>query len=111
MDRDQAYREIQELVVMGVITPEGQGRGASYHLSPELHATRGWLEARLPALRTFFTAHEVLKNADHRQLFSISSRSAASRELSRLVKQGYRRPRTPHVPRRAFAAQEKRACS
>ncbi len=96
---------------MGVITPEGQGRGASYHLSPELHATRGWLEARLPALRTFFTAHEVLKNADHRQLFSISSRSAASRELSRLVKQGYRRPRTPHVPRRAFAAQEKRACS
>jgi carbamoyltransferase len=29
VDRDQAYREIQELVVMGVITPEGQGRDRS----------------------------------------------------------------------------------
>jgi ATP-dependent DNA helicase RecG len=88
VDRDQAYREIQEMVTMGVLTPEGHGRGASYHLSPELHATRAWLEGRLPALRMFFTTHEALKNADYRELFGVA-RPVATRELGRLVAQDY----------------------
>lgn len=88
VDRDQAYREIQEMVTMGVLTPKGHGRGASYHLSPELHATRAWLEGRLPALRTFFTAHQALKNADYRELFGVA-RPVATRELGRLVAQDY----------------------
>jgi hypothetical protein len=51
--------------------------------------TRAWLEERLPALRTFFGANAALKNADYRRLFGVTSRSAATRELGRLVKQGY----------------------
>ncbi len=89
VDRDQAYREIQGLVDMGAVVVEGQGRGASYSVSPDLLETRAWLENRIPALRNFFTANPLLKNADYRQLFGLASRSAASRELSRLVKQGY----------------------
>jgi hypothetical protein len=73
---------------MGVLTPEGHGRGASYHLSLELHATRAWLEGRIPALRTFFAAHEALKNADYRELFTVA-RPIATRELGRLVAQDY----------------------
>lgn len=88
VDRDQAYRGIQEMVTMGVLAPEGHGRGISYHLSPELHATRAWLEGRLPALRTFFSTHDALKNADYRELFGVA-RPVATRELGRLVTQGY----------------------
>lgn len=89
LDRDQAYREIRGLVDMGAVVVHGQGRGASYSVSPELLDTRTWLESRLPALRTFFTANSQLKNADFRQLFGIASRSAATRELGRLVQAGY----------------------
>ncbi len=89
LDRDQAYREIRGLVDMGAVAVQGQGRGASYSVSPDLLETRAWLESRLPALRVYFAAHQQLKNADFRQLFGLTSRSAASRELGRLVKQGY----------------------
>lgn len=89
VDRDHAYREIQGMVDMGAVVVEGQGRGASYRVSPELHETRAWLENRVPALRNFFSANDALKNADYRQIFRLTSRSATSRELARLVKQGY----------------------
>jgi ATP-dependent DNA helicase RecG len=89
LDRDQAYREIRALVDMGAVVVQGQGRGASYSVSPDLLATRAWLESRLPALRTYFAANQQLKNADFRQLFGLTSRSAASRELGRLVQAGY----------------------
>ena len=88
VDRDQAYREIQEMVEMGVLSPEGHGRGTTWRVSPELHETRAWLEARVPALRTFFATHEVLKNADYRDLVGVA-RPVATRELGRLVSQGY----------------------
>ncbi|MFT3912922.1 MAG: ATP-binding protein [Anaeromyxobacteraceae bacterium] len=88
VDRDQAYREIQEMVAMGVLRAEGHGRSATWRISPELHETRAWLEARLPALRTFFATHEVLKNADYRDLIGVA-RPVATRELGRLVSQGY----------------------
>lgn len=89
VDRDVAYREIQVMVDMGAVVPDGQGRGASYRVSPELHETRAWLESRVPALRSYFSANPALKNADFRQLFALSSRATAGRELARLVKQGY----------------------
>ena len=86
VDRDIAYREIQELVGLGVVVTEGARRGAVYRLSPDLHATRAWLEGNLPVLRKFFQTHEALKNADYRQLFSVP-RTVATRELSRLSAQ------------------------
>ena len=53
-----------------------------------LPSQRLTLERRLPVLRKFFQAHEALKNADYRQLFSVP-RAVATRELSRLSAQHY----------------------
>jgi len=60
------------LVEAGIMVAKGQGRGASYRVSPELHETRAWLENRVPALRTFFGANSALKNADYRQVFGLA---------------------------------------
>lgn len=89
IDRDQAYREIQEMVNLGVVTPpDAHGRGAVYRLAPNLHETRAFLSARLAEIRSYFTTHDRLKNSDYRQLFGVT-RFAAVRELRRLVEQGY----------------------
>ena len=89
VDRDQAYREIQEMVSFGVILPaEAPGRGAIYHVAPDLHEARAFLETRLPRLRQFFVRHPLLKNADYREMFQVT-REAAKRDLRRLVEQGY----------------------
>jgi len=67
VDRDEAYRQIQEMVSLGVITPaEAGGRGALYRIAPDLREARAFLENRLPSLRDFFTRHAYLKNADYR---------------------------------------------
>ena len=88
VDRDQAYREIQEMVAMGVLSPPAAaGRGAVYRISPDLHEARAWLEARVPAIRGFLAAHDHMKNADYRTLFGVT-RHAAVRELRRLVEEG-----------------------
>jgi len=90
VDRDQAYREIQEMVNLGVVTsPEAHGRGAVYRLSPDLHETRA-LADRLPALREHLASQGFLKNADYRQLFGLT-RFAAVRELRRLIQHNYLR--------------------
>jgi ATP-dependent DNA helicase RecG len=89
VDRDQAYREIQELVARGILVPpEASGRGAVYHLSPDLHQARAWLESRVPELREHFKATEVFTNSDFRQLFRVT-RYVATRELRQLVQAGY----------------------
>lgn len=88
VDRDQAYREIQEMVTLGVVKPaEAPGRGAVYWVAPDLHEARAFLEARIPALRAHFARKAELKNADYREIFSVT-RYAASRELRRLVEEG-----------------------
>ena len=96
VDRDQAYREIQEMVTMGVLTPEGHGRGAAYHLSPELHADEGL--AGGPASG----AAHVLQHPRGAEECGLPravrlARPVATRELGRLVAQDYliRRGRTP----------------
>ena len=89
VDRDQAYREIQELVGKGILLPpEAGGRGAVYRLSPEFHHARAWLESRVPRLRAHFRAAEVLTNSDYRQLFGVT-RHMATRELRQLVQEAY----------------------
>lgn len=85
VDRDEAYRQIQELVAFGVITPaEASGRKAVYRVSPRLRETRTFLESRLPTLRTFFSHRPFLQNADYREIFTVS-RVTAVRELGSLV--------------------------
>jgi predicted HTH transcriptional regulator len=89
VDRDQAYREIQELVGKGILLPpESGGRGATYRLSPELHQARAWLESRVPRLRGHFRTADALTNTDYRRLFEVT-RHTARRELRQLVQERY----------------------
>lgn len=89
VDRDQAYREIQEMVEMGLVrAPERPGRGARYQLVPEVLQAKQWLESRVRGLRGFLAEHEWIKNADYRTLFGVP-RYRAVIELRRLVEDGY----------------------
>jgi len=91
VDRDQAYREIQELVTLGIVTSaEAPGRGARYHIAPDLREARGFLQGRVGGLRDYFRGHAYLKNADYRNLFGLT-REAAKRELRRLVDEKFLR--------------------
>lgn len=90
VDRDQAYREIHEMVAQGIVASPSSGRGATYHVSPDLRESRAFLERRLPRIRERFRQSERLTNTDYRQLFEVS-RSAAAKELRRLVDEGYLR--------------------
>ena len=88
VDRDQAYREIQELVAKEVVISSGKaGRGARYRISPEISRSRAWLEERVPTLREFFAEHAKLTNASYRELFGVE-RYRAVRELQRLREAG-----------------------
>lgn len=89
--RDQAYREIQEIVGLGVVLPaEAPGRGAVYHVAADLREARAFLQTRLPRLKQFFVRHTHLKNTDYREMFELT-RDTATRELRRLVQEGYLR--------------------
>jgi Fic family protein len=87
VDRDTAYRELKELVDLGLLTaPAGPGRGARYELvrtdlagapKPTPHQV---LHARM-------TEHGFLQNSDYRDVFSVD-RARAKRELAGLVDAG-----------------------
>ncbi len=85
LDRDQAYREIQELVAQGVLSPATTvGRGAVYLPAPAMQKATAWLEQRLPKLQTFFQTHDRLTNTDYRELMGVT-RNTARHELGRLM--------------------------
>ena len=89
VDRDQAYREIQEPVSKDiVVAPAKRGRGALYRFSPELVRSRVWLEERVPKLCQFFEEFEKLTNEAYRRLFEVE-RHRAVHELRRLVDGGF----------------------
>jgi len=114
VDRDEAYREIQEMVALGVVLPpKTPGRGAAYRVAcetaeqaarknaedanaknaiPSAHigGAPAWLAGRAVALLAYFTKHASLKNADYREMFDLG-RDAAVREPRRLVQDGYLR--------------------
>lgn len=92
VDRDQAYREIQELVTLSIIDgAPSSGRGAVYRISSALKQQRTWLESRLPKLSTYFGSHQRLTNSEFCRLFSLT-RFVATRELKRLVDERYLTP-------------------
>ncbi len=89
VDRDQAYREIQEMVTQGVVqTAKAHGRGAVYKISPELRDKKDFLMSRIPALRRYFSQNRILKNADYRMIFGVE-RNTAKNELRHLADEGY----------------------
>jgi ATP-dependent DNA helicase RecG len=88
VDRDEAYRQISEMVAAGIVLAPGRpGRGARYRLSPDLLETRSWLEQRLPEVRRHLDEHGSLTNADYRRIFGVTRYVAVS-ELRRLVEEG-----------------------
>ncbi|HSW29068.1 MAG TPA: ATP-binding protein [Longimicrobiales bacterium] len=91
VDRDRAYQDIQEMVRVGVVLPaRGHGRGAVYRVAEGLDEARAFIQSRVPAVRGFLRRRDALKNADYRGLFGVT-RDAATRELRRLVQEGYLR--------------------
>lgn len=89
VDRDQAYREIQELVTLGIIDgAPSSGRGAVYRISSNLKQQRVWLESRLPKICDFLAHNESLTNQDYCRIFSVT-RYVAVRELKKLVDAGF----------------------
>ena len=92
VDRDAAYRTIQEMVAGGlVMSPDSAGRGATYKVNPDLVAARQFLAARVPVLARHFQRQPHITNSDYRALFGVT-RFAAVRELRRLVEEGVVRP-------------------
>jgi Fic family protein len=55
-----------------------------------LDEARSFIQARVPAVRAFLRRRTALKNADYRALIGVT-RHAATRELKRLVQEGYLR--------------------
>lgn len=87
-DRDQAQREIKDMVAKGFLSPPGAEEPAgTYRVSRELRDAAAWLERRVPQLRDHFAAHERLANADYREMFGVT-RFTARHELARLVEEG-----------------------
>lgn len=85
VDRDEAYRQIQEMVSAGIVlAADRSGRGAHYRLAPSLLEAHSWLRPRLPEIRRHLLEHDVLTNADYRRIFGVTRYVAAS-ELRRLV--------------------------
>lgn len=87
VDRDEAYRQIQEMVASGIVlAADRSGPGAQYRLSPDLLETRSWLRQRVPGVRNHLAEHAVLTNADYRRVFGVT-RYVAVKELRRLVEE------------------------
>lgn len=113
LDRDQAYREIMDMVSRGILLPaSAPGRGAFYRVSPNLTKARDWLAERIPMLQSFFLGHPVMKNSHYREMFGVT-RVKALRELRRLTEEGIlnrtgRRKGTIYAPGPRFRPSEKR---
>ncbi len=91
VDRDEAYRQIQDLVSLRIVrAAERAGPGAVYRVAEDLHDRLEFLRQRLPAVRAFFSVTARLTNADYRALFGLT-RHASRHELQRLVEQGFLR--------------------
>lgn len=79
---------IREMVSAGIaLAADRSGRGAQYHLSPDLLETRSWLQQRLPEIRRQLADHGVLTNAGYPRVFGVT-RYVAVAELRRLVEEG-----------------------
>lgn len=89
VDRDQAYREIQELVTLGILDrAPATGRGAVYRIDLALKHQRVLLESRVSKFITYFSAHDKLTNSEFCRLHNLT-RFVAARELKRMVDDGY----------------------
>lgn len=88
VDRDEAYRQIQDLVTSGIVLgAERRGPNAPYRLAPAILERHEVEQERLAPLREYLAEHGRLTNADYRALFQVP-RETAKRELRGLVEEG-----------------------
>ncbi len=96
VDRDQAYRELKDLVDLGFLTSKGRGRGARYTVHKEM---LGRSEQPLTPERVLVLRIEQegsIKNSDYRDAFGVDRRAALAAlgdlvTRSILVREGERR--------------------
>ena len=81
VDRDTAYRELMELVELGLLAPpERRGRGARY----DSVGLRGFVPSARDVLAKRMSAQGFIRNADYREIFGVD-RPKAMRALAGLV--------------------------
>jgi ATP-dependent DNA helicase RecG len=85
VDRDAAYRELRELVDLGLLTPsEGKGRAARYRVAAVGPAAEARSLDPRRVLASRMQERGFIQNFDLREVFNLE-RVAAKRELARLV--------------------------
>jgi len=82
IEKENAKREIKQLIDIGIVEMVGLRKGAKYY--PVMQ--RGTIEERL---REYFARHNSLTNAEYRRLFGIAKTRTASLQLDKLVKDGF----------------------
>jgi ATP-dependent DNA helicase RecG len=86
VDRDEAYREVTELVQLGYVTSsEKRGRGATYSVVDADMQPAPMTPEEAIALR--MRSQGSIQNADYREVFKVERRAAIT-ALSELVEQG-----------------------
>jgi ATP-dependent DNA helicase RecG len=86
VDRDQSYRELQQLVEMGLLAPSGQGKGMRYHVV-RAGASPATTANPLDVLKARMREAGFITNADYRAAFG-GGRDAARTVLQAWVQDG-----------------------
>jgi ATP-dependent DNA helicase RecG len=100
IDRDVAYREVKELVALGLIEPLGRrGRGAKYRVVSGGRSADAPRPAPRRALAARMAQQGFLKNADYRDIMNVG-RPEAMRALKELSASGVVAPQGERRGRR-----------
>jgi ATP-dependent DNA helicase RecG len=75
VDRDQSYRELQQLVELGLLATTGQGKGMRYHVV-RAGAARAAATDPFDALKLRMREAGFITNADYRAAFGVNRRQA-----------------------------------
>ena len=86
VDRDQSYRELQQLVELGLLATTGQGKGMRYHVV-RAGAARAAATDPLDALKLRMREAGFITNADYRAAFG-GNRDSARGVLQAWVQDG-----------------------
>jgi hypothetical protein len=75
VDRDQSYRELQQLVELGLLATTGQGKGMRYHVV-RVGAARAAATDPLDALKMRMREAGFITNTDYRETFAATRRQS-----------------------------------
>ena len=88
IDRDSAYRELQDLVERGLLETVGSGAGTRYHVRREAVTPSARPAAPIELLTRKLADRGYITNTDYREAFG-AERSAARQALARWVQGGH----------------------